>query len=157
MTEKELHKLKREDLLKLLLAEVREADGVSRELEDLKMQYAQLSENYEKLRKRLDQKDLTIHRLRDILEAERMQRHIELREAGSIAEAALRLNGVFAAAQAAADQYLYNIRQLQEKETVQRRRTRMRSRMEGATKRAGSHMHGKRYALVSRNKPRKVS
>ena len=37
-------------------------------------------------------------------------RRITEREAGSIAEAALRLNGVFEAAQAAADQYLENIR-----------------------------------------------
>ena len=33
-------------------------------------------------------------------------RQLEMREAGSIAEAALRVNGVFEAAQAAADQYL---------------------------------------------------
>ena len=33
-------------------------------------------------------------------------------EAGNIAEAALRLNGVFEAAQAAADQYLENIRHI---------------------------------------------
>lgn len=148
MTEKELHKLKREDLLKLLLAEVREADEIGRELEELKAQYAQLSESYERLRKRLDQKDVTIHRLRDILEAERHQRHIELREAGSIAEAALRLNGVFAAAQAAADQYVYNIKQLQDKETVSRRRERMRNRL--ASKRAMAARRGKLKVLAGK-------
>ena len=47
-----------------------------------------------------------------LAEAERRleQRRITELEAGSIAEAALRLNGVFEAAQAAADQYLENIR-----------------------------------------------
>ncbi len=37
-------------------------------------------------------------------------RAIRIRHSGSIAEAALRLNGIFEAAQAAADQYLENIR-----------------------------------------------
>ena len=41
-------------------------------------------------------------------------RRIELEKAGSIAEASLRLNGVFEAAQKAADQYLENLRQLSE-------------------------------------------
>lgn len=41
-------------------------------------------------------------------------REIEIQSAGSIAEAALRLNGIFEAAQAAADQYLENVRLLSE-------------------------------------------
>ena len=40
------------------------------------------------------------------LAAQLENRQLEMREAGSIAEAALRVNGVFEAAQAAADQYL---------------------------------------------------
>lgn len=40
-------------------------------------------------------------------------RRLELTDAGSIAEAALRINGVFEAAQAAADQYLENIRRFE--------------------------------------------
>lgn len=44
-------------------------------------------------------------------------RQIDLESAGSIAEAALRLNGVFAAAQAAADQYLENVRRLAGEQT----------------------------------------
>lgn len=51
--------------------------------------------------------------LRDELEqakAELADRRIHVERSGSIAEAALRLNGVFEAAQAAADQYLDNIR-----------------------------------------------
>ena len=79
-------------------------------LEEVTARLEELEQNYERLRKRLDQKDLRIHELTDILQAERTKREIELREAGSIAEAALRLNGVFEAAQKAADQYLYNIR-----------------------------------------------
>lgn len=40
-------------------------------------------------------------------------RRLELTDAGSIAEAALRINGVFEAAQAAADQYLESIRRFE--------------------------------------------
>ena len=43
-------------------------------------------------------------------------RTIELNEAGSIAEAAIRINGVFEAAQKAAEQYLMNVRELSERE-----------------------------------------
>ena len=47
-------------------------------------------------------------RLRNELE----NRKIEVQAAGSIAEAALQINGVFTAAQEAADQYLLNIKRL---------------------------------------------
>lgn len=46
-------------------------------------------------------------------------KEIEITDAGSIAEAALQLNGVFEAAQRAADQYLENIRRMTE-ETEQK-------------------------------------
>lgn len=48
--------------------------------------------------------------------AQLQQRKIQISESGSIAEAALKLNGIFEAAQAAADQYLENIRQNAETE-----------------------------------------
>ena len=44
------------------------------------------------------------------------RRDIAIDEAGSIAEAALKLNGVFEAAQAAGEQYLENIRNLSERQ-----------------------------------------
>ncbi len=46
------------------------------------------------------------------LQAQLDDRRILLDEAGSIAEAALRLSGVFEAAQAAATQYLENVKRL---------------------------------------------
>jgi len=42
----------------------------------------------------------------------------QLEQAGSVAEAALELNHVFAAAQAAADQYLENVRRLAEDQAL---------------------------------------
>ena len=44
-------------------------------------------------------------------------RDILLRNAGSVAEAALHLNGVFQAAQEAADQYLENVRRIAQEDT----------------------------------------
>lgn len=82
MTDKELRKLSRRDLLELLLAQSREQDALKQELAKAKEELA--------------------------------KRQICLEQAGSIAEAALRLNGVFEAAQAAADQYLESIRRQQE-------------------------------------------
>ena len=80
MTDYELRKLKREDLLELLIAQSRENEA---------------------LRAKLDQAS-----------KELSSRRIALEQAGSIAEAALQLNGVFEAAQNAAAQYLENIQRL---------------------------------------------
>jgi len=80
LTEKELKKLNRKQLLELLLMQTDRADQLERKLAQLE--------------KRLS------------------DRNIAEMEAGSIAEAALKLNGVFEAAEAAAAQYLENIRRL---------------------------------------------
>jgi hypothetical protein len=84
MTDRELKKLRRADLLELLLDERRENERLRAELE--------------KARERLD------------------DRAIRLEKAGSIAAAALQLNGVFEAAEAAAVQYLENVRRLVEEQ-----------------------------------------
>lgn len=80
MTEKELHKLKRAELLEMMLAQSREIEVLRAWIETLETKLA--------------------------------DREIRIRESGSIAEAALKLNGIFEAAQAAADQYLENVRRL---------------------------------------------
>jgi len=88
LTDKELRKLSRIDLLELLLEKSRENEKLKEELEQVKAQLA--------------------------------DRKINIEKAGSIAEAALALNGVFQAAQAAADQYLENLRRISgETEPVQ--------------------------------------
>lgn len=84
MTNKELRKLSRAELLELLLE-------ASRENERLR---SQLQKTKELLATRV----------------------IEIENAGSIAEAALALNGVFQAAQRAADQYLENVRRQAEEQ-----------------------------------------
>ena len=85
MTDKELKRLSRAELLELLLEQVEENEALRAEIADLKGQ------------------------LED--------RVIKIEKAGSIAEAALRLNGVFEAAEAAAKQYLDSLKEL-EKTTI---------------------------------------
>lgn len=78
MTDVELKKLNRTDLLELLLAQEKDNESLRQQLQLAKQQLE--------------------------------ERSITLEECGSIAEASLHLNGVFQAAQAAADQYLTAIR-----------------------------------------------
>lgn len=77
MTDKELKKLSRGELLELLITQ---------------------TEQNERLRIELEQANAKLH-----------DRKIQVDKAGSLAEAALALNGIFDAAQAAAKQYLDNI------------------------------------------------
>ncbi len=80
MTEKELRKLSRVDLLQIIV--------------DLNNENLELIQKKEELTNKLNNKDITIT------------------EAGSIAQAALQLSGVFTAAEEAATQYLDNIKKL---------------------------------------------
>lgn len=77
MTERDLKKLNRSDLLEMLLSLSQENESLQREVEFLRAQ--------------LNDRMMTID------------------NAGSLAEAALQLNGVFEAAQAACDQYMQNM------------------------------------------------
>ncbi len=77
MTDQELKKLRKSDLLELLLAQSKEMERLKRELREANKKLA--------------------------------DRAIQIEQAGSIAEAALQLSGIFEAAQKAADDYLYNI------------------------------------------------
>lgn len=112
MTDRELQKLGRRELLQLLLEQAKESERLSKQVGELEEQLRQTEEGYERLRDRLDSKDAQIHELEDTLHAEREKRETDLENVGSIAEAALRLNGVFDAAQRAADYYLQSIQTL---------------------------------------------
>ena len=84
MTDKELKKLTRAELLELLLLQTRRADTLEEELKEAKIQ--------------LESKEITID------------------NAGSIASAALQLSGIFEKAEAAAAEYLENIKMLSDKQ-----------------------------------------
>ena len=87
LTEKELRRLRRPELLALLLDEMKENEA---------------------LRAELARKEEALAR-----------RELDLEEAGSLAEAALRLSGVFQSAQEAADLYLAGVRRLAERRTAE--------------------------------------
>lgn len=80
---KELKRMKRQELLELLLDVTEENEALKEKIASLEKQLA--------------------------------SREIALSDAGSIAEASLRLGGVFSAAQKAADIYLYNLKRADEK------------------------------------------
>ena len=84
MTERDLRKLNRTDLLELLLQQSREMEQLQEELEEARYQLS--------------------------------QREIVMNRAGSIAEAALQLNGVFAAAEEACAQYMESIQTLSQRQ-----------------------------------------
>jgi len=88
MTDKELKRLNRKELLEMLLTQTEENE--------------RLKEAFVKTREKLE------------------ERKIVMGQAGSIAEAALKLNGVFDAAQNAAQQYLDSIRSLSENQEQMR-------------------------------------
>lgn len=111
MTDKELQKLGRRELLQLLLDQAKEAERLGRMLKETDEQLKQMEEGYERLRDRLDHKDAQIHELREALETERGKHETSVVDVGNLAEAALKLNGIFDAAQRAADQYLQSVRE----------------------------------------------
>lgn len=119
MTDKDLKKLRRRELLQMLLVQCKETEKHKKEADEAKEQFRDLTERYERLigklnvkDERLNQKDAKIAELKNTIETMKVSREIELEEAGSIAEAALRLNGVFEAAQRAAEQYLMNVKKM---------------------------------------------
>ncbi len=69
MTDKELHKLGRREMLQLMLAQGREAEKAKQELADTQEKLRQLEESYERLKRRLDDKDAQIHKLRSALQS----------------------------------------------------------------------------------------
>lgn len=85
MTDKELHRLSRKELLEMLLAQIQENEKLK---EELRRAQRQLSD-----------------------------RRLLQENAGSMAEAAMRLNAVFEAADRAAQQYLENVRLSAEERT----------------------------------------
>lgn len=86
MTEKEMKRLSRADLLEMLIDQ---------------------SEELRRVKKRLRNAEAALR-----------EREIKIDNAGSIAEAALQLNNVFEAAQAACAQYTENLRALSERQTA---------------------------------------
>ena len=117
MTERELRSLGRKELLEIMVEQGKELETskskYEKDLEFLKSEHEKdrefLKSEYEKeiaaLKEELEQARKTLQ-----------SREIAIDEAGSIAVAALQINGVFEAAQAASQQYIDNIRSLSERQ-----------------------------------------
>ena len=87
MTDKELRRLSRKELLELLIEEEKEKEKLSKELEDARTQLS--------------------------------SRMITIENAGTLADAVFSLNGVCMAVDAAAQQYLENIKKRDEESRLQ--------------------------------------
>ena len=102
LTENELRKFKRVELLELLLAQAKRNDKQKEQMKELAQDYEKEIQRQEKelqlMKEKLDNKKIIIDK------------------AGTLAEASLQLNGVFEAAQHAAQQYLDNLQDLYERE-----------------------------------------
>ena len=86
MVNKELKRLRRSELLELLLLQTKEMERLKEQLKKA--------------------------------EAELEDRRLKVDKAGNLADAVIEINGVMAAAQAAADQYLENIKQMEEEARI---------------------------------------
>lgn len=122
MAERELRKLKRRELLRMLLMQCQETERLQQETDEMKERFDAMAESYERLKKKLDikderlnQKDAKISELRREIEKMKESRQTELEEVGSIADATIRLNEVFEEAQRAAEQYLINVQRIKKR------------------------------------------
>ena len=122
MSERDLKKLNRKQLLELLLKQTERADL----LED-------------KLRE---------------TEAKLLDKTIMEAEAGSIAEAALKLNGVFEAADAAVAQYLKNIKQLSKNQNLLIERMESKSKQKMAFVLLTFIYFSGKYRCITKNSPK---
>lgn len=77
MTDKELQKLGRRELLEMLLDQAKESERLGALLKETDEQLRTAQEGYERLRERLDRKDERIHELETELETEREQRQAD--------------------------------------------------------------------------------
>ena len=111
MTGKQLRRLNRKALLEIMIQQAREMESLQIQLDDC--------------RKELEEARASLKK-----------REIALNEAGSIAVAALQLNGIFEVAQAACQQYVDNIQQLNERQAAisAQRETESRAKAETAEK-----------------------
>ena len=106
MTKQELRGLGRKELLEMLIEQGKKMESLKSEHEkDLEFLKAQYAKEVESLKKELEEARKSLH-----------NREIAINEAGSIAVAALQINGIFEAAQAASQQYIENIRSLNDRQ-----------------------------------------
>ena len=110
MTEKELHKLRRQDLLELLLSQSKEVTDLQRKVRDLEHTVETVTLNNDHLKEKLDDKDAQIEKLKGRLD-DKDATIAQLRAGGLIHEEnsdtpIARLEEIFRVAQKAAEVYM---------------------------------------------------
>ena len=112
MTYRELHKLRRSELLEILIEQKKAVANMEQQVEEERAAKAaveaslqELDETYQRLRKKLDAKDEKIHELNDEMEHQRGMTRAAYEETETIAAVTERLNQAVEAAERAAEMY----------------------------------------------------
>lgn len=115
LTDKELRRLNRRELLQMLIVQCEEAERLQKEADVANVRLKVLEESYERLKiklnvkdERLNQKDAKIMELNGTIEKLQLAKVDEMKENGSFAEVALLLDGLFKAVQKNAESRLAN-------------------------------------------------
>lgn len=117
MTEQELRSLNRKELLEIMIEQGRELEISKAKYEkDLAFLKSEHEKDMDYLKAEYEKEIAALKKELEGARAALQNRQIAIDEAGSIAMAALQLNGVFEAAQAAGQQYIENIRSLSDRQ-----------------------------------------
>lgn len=117
MTEQELRSLNRKELLEIMIEQGRELETSKAKYEkDLAFLKSEHEKDMDYLRTEYEKEIAELKKDLKCAQVALQSRQIAINEAGSIAMAALQLNGVFEAAQAASQQYIENIRSLNDRQ-----------------------------------------
>ena len=117
MTDKEMRKLKRRELLQMLLVQCEETERLQQETDEMKEQMDAVMESYERLKKKLDvkderlnQKDEMIAGLKNEIAELKAAADVQAESADPVSEAAVRLGEIFEEAQKVLEQYMADIK-----------------------------------------------
>ena len=118
MSEQELRSLNRKELLEIMIEQGRDLEASKAKYEkDLAFLKSEHEKDMDYLRVEYEKEIAALKKDLEHAQAALESRQIAIDEAGSIAMAALQINGVFEAAQAASQQYIENIRCLNDRQT----------------------------------------
>lgn len=113
MADKELRKLKRRELLQMLLVQCEETERLQQETDEMREQMDTVMESYERLKKKLDvkderlnQKDEMIARLKCEIEDLKAAAQTQPDTADTVSDVAVRLGEIFEEAQKVMEQYM---------------------------------------------------
>lgn len=144
MAEKELCRLKRKDLLRMLLMQCEETERLQRETDEIKEKLEVILESYERLKMKLDvkderlnQKDAEIAELKTEIEKMITEKEMEKKDTDSLEEAVRRFGRLLEETQRTVDLYISNMKKKNEKKNPFEP-----GRTAGSRKRQNASRHG---------------